>query len=262
MRKKKHICIIILIILILVIIIYLISNNNFDNEIEKLNNNNVYLNEINSINNIQEENTINNNANEGPQDITEEISKDEFTYYNGIIYNIDDNYIYFSEDNSKQYYFSKNSFSYKNGRTAKDMKISDVKIGDYLNNYEKQIIIYRNISGDELNQELIYNLTLTDDERIMMVNSVEIENISVTGNNSAIVKVKYGDIIGTKLTNETFETMVEFNSNTKFYSKGDNINYVNDLEKAKYNINSIILDRNSINKKNPAIVITFDSSDT
>lgn len=262
MRKKKHICIIILIILILVIIIYLISNNNFDNEIEKLNNNNVYLNEINSINNIQEENTINNNDNEGPQDITEEILNDEFTYYDGIIYDIDDNYIYFSEDDLKQYYFSKNTFSYKNGRTAKDMKIEDVKIGDYLNNYEKQIIIYRNISGDELNQELIYNLTLTDDERIMMVNSVEIENISVTGNNSAIVKVKYGDIIGTKLTNETFETMVEFNSNTKFYSKGDNINSVNDLEKAKYNINSIILDRNSINKKNPAIVMTFDSSDT
>ncbi len=227
-----------------------------------MNNNNVYLNEINSINNIQEENTINNNDNERPQDITEEILNDEFTYYDGIIYDIDDNYIYFSEDDLKQYYFSKNIFSYKNGRTAKDMKIEDVKIGDYLNNYEKQIIIYRNISGDELNQELIYNLTLTDDERIMMVNSVEIENISVTGNNSAIVKVKYGDIIGTKLTNETFETMVEFNSNTKFYSKGDNINSVNDLEKAKYNINSIILDRNSINKKNPAIVITFDSSDT
>lgn len=129
------------------------------------------------------------------------------------------------------------------------MKISDVKIGDYLNNYEKQIIIYRNISGDELNQELIYNLTLTSDERIMMVNSVEIENISITGNNSAIVEIKYGDIIGDELTNETFETMVEFNTNTKFYSKGNNINSVNDLEKAKYNINSIVLDRNSINKK-------------
>ena len=142
------------------------------------------------------------------------------------------------------------------------MKISDVKIGDYLNNYEKQIIIYRNISGDELNQELIYNLTLTSDERIMMVNSVEIENISITGNNSAIVEIKYGDIIGDELTNETFETIVEFNTNTKFYSKGNNINSVNDLEKAKYNINSIVLDRNSINKKNPVIVITFESSDT
>lgn len=37
------------------------------------------------------------------------------------------------------------------------------------------------------------------------------------------------------LTNEKFNTIVEFNSNTKFYSKGHNINSIKDLENAKGN---------------------------
>lgn len=195
-----------------------------------------------------------------PEDATQKILNDKF-YSSGKIYNIDDNYIYFTNNNSKQYYISKNDFSYLNGRTSKDMNVNDVKIGDYLNNNEKRIIIYRNISGDELNKELLYNLTLTEDERIMLVNTVEIKNINITDNNIAIVKIEYGDIMGDILTDEKFETIVEFNSNTKFYSKGNNINSINDLEVARYNINTIILDRDTINKKNPAIVKTFESTD-
>ncbi len=215
---------------------------------------------LNEVNNIIKESFPEDNTIE-PQDVTDEILSDEFKYLDGIIDNIDDNYIYFLKDNSEQYCIKKNAFSYKNGRTSKDMNISDVKIGDYLVNYENQIIIYRNISGDELNQELLYNLTLTEDERLMGTNIVDIENINITSNNTAIVKIKYGDIIGDELTNETFETMVEFNSNTKYYSKSNHINSVNDLEEARHDMNSIVLDRNTINKKNPAIVIIFDSSD-
>ena len=40
-----------------------------------------------------------------------------------------------------------------------------------------------------------------------------------------------------------------------------NHNVVNDLEEAKYNINSIVLDRNTINKKSPAVVKKFESTD-
>lgn len=196
-----------------------------------------------------------------PQDVTQNILNGEF-YFTGPIYNIDENYIYFSHDNAKQYYIAKNAFSYLNGRTTKDMNIVDVKVGDYLLHHEEKIVIYRNISGEELNQELLYNFTLTSDERIMFANSIEIKDINIVNGNTALVKVKYGDLIGNDLTNETFETLIEFNSNTKFYSKGGNINSIHDLETAKYNINSIVLDRNTINKKNPAIVTIFDSSDT
>ncbi len=44
--------------------------------------------------------------------------------------------------------------------------------------------------------------------------------------------------------------------------KGNNINSINDLEIAKRNINSILLKENSINKKSPAIVLEFESSDS
>ena len=199
-------------------------------------------------------------TNKQPQDATQDILNGEF-YFTGPIYNIDENYIYFSRDNEKKYYIDKNAFSYLNGRTTKDMNIVDVKVGDYLLHNEGKIIIYRNISGEELNQELLYNFTLTPDKRIMFANVIEIEDINIVNNDTALVKVRYGDLIGNDLTNETFEALIEFNSNTKFYSKGGNINSINDLETAKYNINSIVLDKNTINKKNPAIVTIFDSSD-
>ena len=137
----------------------------------------------------------------------------------------------------------------------------DIMVGDYLEQIDGKILIYRNISGEELNQELLYNLTLDEDERIMMVNTIEIESINIHDKDTAIVEIKYGDLFGDTLTDETFETIVEFNSNTKFYSKGNNINTVNDLEEAKYNINSIVLDRNTINKKSPAVVKKFESTD-
>lgn len=209
-----------------------------------------------------QEDVSNDTIENQPQDVTQKILSGE-SYFSGIIYNIDDNYIYFSNDNIKQYCINKNSFSYSNGRTSQDMNINDIKVGDCVYKNNNKIIIYRDISGEELNQELIYNFTLTEEERsIMVVNTIEIESINIENDNTALVKVKYGDLIGEQLTNETFETIVEFNSNTKFHSRGNNINSINDLEEAKSNINSIVLDRNTINKKNPAVVTKFDSSDT
>ena len=216
---------------------------------------------INNENNFTIQENINENKNEEqPQDVTKKILNNEF-YSSGEIYNIDENNIYFSNEDSKKYYINKNVFQYFNGRTAKNMDSVDIKVGDYLNQSDRKILIYRNVSGEELNQELLYNLTLDEDERIMMVNTIEIESINIQDKDTAIVKIKYGDIFGDTLTDETFETTVEFNSNTKFYSKGNNINAVNDLEEAKYNINSIVLDRNTINKKSPAVVKKFESTD-
>lgn len=210
-------------------------------------------------NNIIENDILENNIEKQAENITEKMLNDEF-YFLGTIYDIDENYIYFSNNNYKKYCINKKDFSYLNGRTAKSMNLTDVKVGDYINEDGKKIIVYRKISGDELNKELLYNFTLEEDEKMMMVNTIEIEDIDII-ENKAIVKIKYGDVIGDDITDEKFETIVEFNSNTKFYSKGNNINSVNDLEYAKYNINSIILDRDTINKESPAIVNIFESTD-
>lgn len=212
------------------------------------------------VHNIDEEKNDQSNINNKSQDITQKILSNQVVHL-GIINNIDDKYIYYSDSDSKNFYFEKELFSYINGRTCKNMTLSDVKVGDYIHPFEKQILVYRNLSGEELNQELLYNLSLTEDERIYSVNSISIEEINIENGNTAIVKIIYGDIIGDDLTNERFSTLVEFNSNTKYYSKGNNINSVNDLEIAKGNINSILLKKDSINKKSPAIVLEFESTD-
>ena len=212
------------------------------------------------VHNIDEEKKDQSNINNKSQDITQKILSNQVVNF-GTINKIDDNYIYYSTENSINLYFEKNTFSYSNGRTCKKINLEDVKVGDYIHPFEKQILVYRNLSGEELNQELLYNLTLTEDERIYSVNSISIEEINIENGNTAIVKISYGDIIGDDLTNERFSTLVEFNSNTKYYSKGNNINSVNDLEIAKGNINSILLKKDSINKKSPAIALEFESTD-
>lgn len=212
------------------------------------------------VHNIDEEKNDQSNINNKSQDVTQKILSNQVVNF-GTINKIDDNYIYYSTENSINLYFEKNTFSYSNGRTCKKINLEDVKVGDYIHPFEKQILVYRNLSGEELNQELLYNLTLTEDERIYSVNSISIEEINIENGNTAIVKISYGDIIGDDLTNERFSTLVEFNSNTKYYSKGNNINSVNDLEIAKGNINSILLKKDSINKKSPAIVLEFESTD-
>ena len=201
-----------------------------------------------------------NNANSSV-DVTQKINNKQ-VIHSGIINNIDDKHIYYIDSDSHKFYFEKNLFPYLNGRTFKDLNVSDLKVGDYIDVNNKQIFVFKNLTGEELNQELLYNFTLTNEERIMYVNSIEIEDINIIDSNKAIVKIKYGDIIGENLTNEKFSTLVEFNENTKYYSKGNNIHNVNELENAKGNINSIILKKDSINKKNPAIVVEFECDDT
>ena len=201
-----------------------------------------------------------NNANSS-EDVTQKINNKQ-VIHSGIINNIDDKHIYYTDSDSHKLYFEKKIFPYLTGRTFKDLNVSDLKVGDYIDVNNKQIFVFRNLTGEELKQELLYNFTLTNEERIMYVNSIEIEDINIIDSNKAIAKIKYGDIIGENLTNEKFSTLVEFNENTKYYSKGNNIHNVNELENAKGNINSIILKKDSINKKNPAIVISFECDDT
>ena len=229
-------------------------NKNNVNEIQE---------EYNNENIIYDENTyyVENDTNENGEitDVTEKIVKKE-NYDNGIIYSIDDNKIYFKNDNNKKFSYDKNIVKYINGRTSKDINVEDINIGDFVFFNIENALIYRNISGDELHQELLYNLSLKATERYFAENTVSLKNIKQIGNNT-ICTIEYGDILGNTLSNEMFEDVVEFTPNTEISSKGNNI-HLDNLEDAAYNINSIILDRNTINKKSPAIVLEFYSSDS
>lgn len=229
--------------------------------IEGVNN---YIEKSNKANNHSDTSLSTNktlNTESQAENITQKIMNNNF-FDSGKITKIDDNYIYFLNYKNKLFYIEKSMFNYLNGRTCKNINIADINIGDYLDLVSKQILIFRNITGDELENELLYNMTLTSDEQIKYENTIDIENINIINDDIAQVTIKYGDIIGNTLTDETFETNVEFNNNTKFYSRGNNINSIKNLENAKGNINSIHLEKNSINKKNLPIVKIFESTDT
>lgn len=229
--------------------------------IEGVNN---YIEKSNKANNHSDTSLSTNktlNTESQAENITQKIMNNNF-FDSGKITKIDDNYIYFLNYKNKLFYIEKSMFNYLNGRTCKNINIADINIGDYLDLVSKQILIFRNITGDELENELLYNMTLTSDEQIKYENTIDLENISIINDDIAQVTIKYGDIIGNTLTDETFETNVEFNNNTKFYSRGNNINSIKNLENAKGNINSIHLEKNSINKKNLPIVKIFESTDT
>lgn len=179
----------------------------------------------------------------------------------GIVDHIDSKYIYYSDNGTYIYYFEQGQIPYTNGRTCNEFHNARIENGDYVHPYDKQILVFKYISGDELKEELLYNFGLSEEERIFYVNSVEIEKVNVVGDNKAIVTIKYGDIIGDKLSNEKFATEVEFNHQTNYYSKGHNIGSVDDLELAKGSINSITLDLNSIHEKYPRVKL-FESDDT
>ena len=195
-------------------------NKNNVNEIQE---------EYNNENIIYDENTyyVENDTNENGEitDVTEKIVKKE-NYDNGIIYSIDDNKIYFKNDNDKKFSYDKNIVKYINGRTSKDINVEDINIGDFVFFNIENALIYRNISGDELHQELLYNLSLKATERYFAENTVSLKNIKQIGNNT-ICTIEYGDILGNTLSNEMFEDVVEFTPNTKISSKGNNIHLDN-----------------------------------
>ena len=202
-------------------------------------------------------NAIRNNDPKIFENVTQKILNGEIVPA-GIVDHIDSKYIYYS-DNTDIYYFEQDIIPYINGRTCNELHNARIETGDYVNPYDKQILVFKNISGDKLKRELIQNFKLDEEERILYVNSVEIEDVNIIGENKAIVTIKYGDIIGDILTDEKFTTEVEFDNQTYYYSKGQNIGNVYDLELAKGSINSIIL--YVFNDEYPRVK-KFESSDT
>lgn len=218
---------------------------------------NLIMDEELTVDNESTNNTRNNNS-KAFENVTQKILNGEIVP-SGIVDHIDSKFIYYSDNGIDIYYFEKGLIPYINGRTCEELYNTRIEDGDYVNPFDKQILVFKNLSGDKLKRELIQNFKLDEEERILYVNSVEIEDVSIIGENKAIVTIKYGDIIGDILTDEKFTTEVEFDNRTYYYSKGQNIGNVYDLELAKGSINSIIL--YVFNDEYPRVK-KFESSDT
>lgn len=253
MKKKSIIIIVLIMILVTALATFILIKNNTFNKNNDTQDDTIYETALSTNETL--------NTDSQTENTTQKIMSDKF-FSSGKITKIDDDYIYFLNDNNKLFHIEKNMFTYLNGRTCKNINIASINAGDYLDLVNKQILIFRNITGDELKNELLYNMTLTSDEQIKYQNTIDMENINIINEDMAQVTVEYGDIIGDTLTDETFETSVEFNNNTKFYSRGNKVNSIKTLENAKGDIISIRLEKNSINKKNLPVVKTFESTDT
>lgn len=221
-------------------------------------NGNIIKTENNTNNNIN--NNVNNNVDNQPQDVTQKILNSEL-YFSGIITNIDENNIYFSNSNSKQYYINKNNFNYINGRTNETMNLNNVKIDYYIDTYtyekSKVISILSNIKGEELRKELMKNFTL--ENPIYLTVSPVGTNIEIINNNKAILTITFDDLLSDYNTNSgKFEMKVEINADTVIECKGG-ANKIEQLGDVALDIIKIKLDKNTIYNKIP-IVTYFMSS--
>lgn len=202
-----------------------------------------------------EDNVYPKNAIEYTKDM---LNENEYTC--GVIYKIDDSRIYFYEEGlgrGKLYFVIKNKYEFYNGRINEKMNKEDVRIGDYLFAVDGKMCIVRNLIGDYLKNELITNFTI--EKQLLSTNNVEFEEITILGDESAEVKILFGDIIGDTITDEKFTMVIRFDKNTKYTSKGNTVTSVKTLENVKYDINSIVLDKDTINKDSVPIVKHLDS---
>lgn len=201
-----------------------------------------------------------NNTDNKSQDMTQKILNSEF-YLSGIINDIDENNIYFSNSNLEQYYINKNIFNYINGRTNEKFNINDIKVGYYIDAYtykeSKVISILSNIKGEELRKELMENFAL-ENPLYLTVSPIG-TNMEIINKDKAILTITFDDLLPDYNTDGgKFETKIEINSNTVIECKGG-FNKVEELGDVLLNIIKIKLDKNTINNEIP-IATYFMSS--
>lgn len=230
----------------------------------------------NSISNVTEneiiENTeISKNIVDSDENSIEDLTisvENETRFRSGNIISIDNDDIYFeSNDNQKYKIQIKPNFKLINGRTSEDIDISEVKEGDHIaTSFDYEIFIYRNIKDEELRNELLINLSLSYLDNNVHVGpaGIDIKEINKISDKEAIVTMGVYDLESfddDPQPKEAFEAKFKFDSNTVIKSKGNNINSIDTLEEAKYNINDLRLDPTTIQDKIP-LVVEFYSSDS
>ena len=163
--KKNKVCmlgygiIVVIIIFWIVFFIYALSEN--DKELE--NQNIVYGNE-----DLKSE--ITNNRNE-IDDLTFKM-QNETCYKYGQVYKVNDKKIYFIDKEENKYSLENNNkFNYIDGRTGVKYSFDDIKENYYINVYNQDCYIFKNIKGEELKKELLISLSLSDEYNFKKYNN-------------------------------------------------------------------------------------------
>ena len=259
---KRKLVIILICILLIIVIIFLVTKNYNSNT-------NTTINAIN--NGVSEENLIENIG--SLEDITNEVIdvtnvKDEFFSRIGKITDITDNVISFEEqENGKKYIITvSDNAELIDARTEEKIdNISSVEIGDVIDlvkDKEQLIIgIAKNLSSESLKRDLLINLSLKS-PKLDVQQMPGIEKINIINKDKAIVTIKFSDIYGSYFNNEEeFTEDVIVNPSTEINSKSGLAYNVETLNNAEDGIITIILDRKTLNSKEPT-VIYYGQSDT
>lgn len=232
MSKKTAIILITGIIIICIGIITIIftksQNENVMNQIE-------YNNELNQ--EQQKENDLNNNNSK---------VKDY-----GIITNIENDIITIQNKDVYQVKIDKNT-RIINYRTAEDMNLSDIKIGDYYMSGE----IIRDISGEEWKKECIKNLAYCYKEGNLICNPQEITNIQNMGDYviiTLIMEDSTAEYFNKKDSKNTFEIKAIAYSGINIPTSSGGVTVYNLKEEVIGFIFWIGLDKDTINNKYPVI---------
>lgn len=232
MSKKTAIIlttgIIIICIGIITIIFTKSQNENVMNQIE-------YNNELNQ--EQQKENDLNNNNSK---------VKDY-----GIITNIENDIITIQNKDVYQVKIDKNT-RIINYRTAENMNLSDIKIGDYYMSGE----IIRDISGEEWKKECIKNLAYCYKEGNLICNPQEITNIQNMGDYviiTLIMEDSTAEYFNKKDSKNTFEIKAIAYSGLNIPTSSGGVTVYNLKEEVIGFIFWIGLDKDTINNKYPVI---------
>ena len=257
--KKNKVCmlgygiIVVIIIFWIVFFIYALSEN--DKELE--NQNIVYDNE-----NLKSE--ITNNRNE-IDDLTFKM-QNETCYKYGQVYKVNDKKIYFIDKEKNKYSLENNDkFNYIDGRTGVKYSFDDMKENYYINVYNQDCYIFKNIKGEELKKELLISLSLSNEYNMVRTAIDNIQKVQQLGNNEAIVTIIISDLISPEYypnsEKQSFEINVKFTNNTKYQSKGNYTYDASTIENSKDTIMTLKLDEKTLNYKYPE-VLEFISSDS
>lgn len=257
--KKNKVCmlgygiIVVIIIFWIVFFIYALSEN--DKELE--NQNIVYGNE-----DLKSE--ITNNRNE-IDDLTFKM-QNETCYKYGQVYKVNDKKIYFIDKEENKYSLENNDkFNYIDGRTGVKYSFDDIKENYYINVYNQDCYIFKNIKGEELKKELLISLSLSNEYNMVRTAIDNIQKVQQLGNNEAIVTIIISDLISPEYypnsEKQSFEINVKFTNNTKYQSKGNYTYDASTIENSKDTIMTLKLDEKTLNYKYPE-VLEFISSDS
>ena len=195
------------------------------------------------------------------------------SFFEGRISSIKNNTIYIYDNDNQNYYINNDDDTkYIDGRTGESYSFTDIKEGYYISDYlgdnsEDTYLIFKDITGEELKNELLVSLSLPDGVNIGRTSVLEIKDIEQLGNNEAIVIFEISDIVRSEDfpdvndSEHTFDIKLKVTNNTKYNTNFHGINAYNaeTIENAKQDAMLYLrLNPDTLNDEYPEIS-EFDS---